>query len=587
MTLEKKVFRETLVLNITCSFLVFLYSAVITRLPLPWFLPAVGIVAGIVVVAQFTVAPFINHVFSHALSVRIADWEEKGLDENERTRLLEAVVHFPERMRLENVLFYFACSCVLFAMYALVLNVPFYVNCMSLAACLFGTFVSGFITENFWRKRCAAYAGRIVLQGVDNEYVMRKKIFGLSLRRQLTEHILIPVCCTAVISVLVLTMSYVPFDDPSLWPEESVQLTRMTLVLIINFVIQAVLAVMFYMHIKETNKNMSVVFEAMKKGNIVQTQNLGTDISDEIAYNFYLVNRMLLLFRSILTRSADVGRIILSSSAGLMAVSKETSASALEQSAGAREIVSTMENVDKQSHDIENRIGEVVTAARKTADDVASGSEVLKEHLAKMTRITEANESTIGGIRELSRRINGIWEIVTLISSIADQTKIIAFNAELEAAGVREAGNDFRNVSAEIRRLANSTMDSTAEIRDRISEIRTASDSLIALSQNGSEKVGQAVKLAGTLRDSFSHISTSAETNAAEDEEIKQLVRQQTAAFEQIVVTLRQISAGVENFTDASRRITETAGRLHAGADELGAADKGSGGEETDGTTEN
>jgi methyl-accepting chemotaxis protein len=573
MTLEQRVFRETLVLNLTCAFLVFIYSAAITQLRISWLLPAVFIVAVIVIAAQFTVAPFVNRLFSHSLSVRIEDWEKNGLDKNGRTQLLESVVHFPEKMRLENVSFYFVCSCLLFLLYGRVLAVPYYVNLMSFAACLFGTFVSGFITENFWRKRCSAIAFRIVVQGIDDEYVMRKKCFGMPLRRQLVEHIIVPVCGTAVISILIFVMSYVPFNEPSLWPQKSVQLIRMVLVLFINFIIQSVLAVLFYGHIQETNKSMSLVLEAMKQGNFMQAPVLNTDISDEIAYNFYLVNKMLLLFRSILRRSADIGRIIMGSSADLMTVSNQTSASALEQSAGSREIVATMENVNMQSHDIASRIDDVVTAARKTAADVVSGSSVLKEHLEKMARISDANESTIRGIQELGRRINGIWDIVTLISSIADQTKIIAFNAELEAAGVHEAGKDFSTVSVEIRRLANNTMDSTGEIKERINEIRTASDNLIALSQSGSEKVEDVMELAGTLKDRFDRISISAETNAGDDEEIKQLVQQQTAAFEQIVVTLRQISAGVDSFSGAARRITETAGRLHASADELGTAD--------------
>jgi methyl-accepting chemotaxis protein len=574
MTLEQRVFRETLVLNLTCAFLVFIYSAAITQLRFSWLLPAVVIVTGIVIVVQFTIAPFVNHFFSHSLSVRIEDWKKNGLDETGRTRLLESVVHFPERMRLENVSLYFICSCLLYLLYDRILAVPYYVNLMSYAACLFGTFVSGFITENFWRKRCAAIACTIVVQGIDDEYVMRRKCFGLPLRRQLIEHIIVPVCCTAVISILIFVMSYVPFDDPSLWPQKSAQLTRMILVLFINFVIQAVLAVLFYAHIQAANKSMSLVLEVMKQGNVLEASVLNTDISDEIAYNFYLVNRMLLLFRTILKRSADIGRIIMRSSADLITVSNQTSALALEQSAGSREIVATMENVNKQSHDIASRIDDVVAAAQKTAADVVSGSSVLKEHLEKMAHISDAHESTICGVQELGRRINGIWEIVMLISTIADQTKIIAFNAELEAAGVHDAGNDFRTVSVEIRRLANNTMDSTGEIKERINEIRAASDNLIALSKSGSEKVAHVMELAGTLEDKFTHISISAEANAGDDEEIKLLVRQQTAAFEQIVVTLKQISAGVDSFTGAARRITETAARLHAGADELGTADK-------------
>ena len=73
---------------------------------------------------------------------------------------------------------------------------------------------------------------------------------------------------------------------------------------------------------------------------------------------------------------------------------------------------------------------------------------------------------TISGIKMLGEKIESIWDIVNIINGIADQTKIIAFNAELEASAAGEAGKNFQIVATEIRRLADSTVSSTNEINN-------------------------------------------------------------------------------------------------------------------------
>ena len=90
-------------------------------------------------------------------------------------------------------------------------------------------------------------------------------------------------------------------------------------------------------------------------------------------------------------------------------------------------------------------------------------------------------------IKELNTKMNGIWDIVGIINNVADQTKIIAFNAELEASSSGEAGKNFHIVATEIRRLSDTILDSIKEIKIVIDEIQKASDRLI-LDSNGNER---------------------------------------------------------------------------------------------------
>ena len=173
------------------------------------------------------------------------------------------------------------------------------------------------------------------------------------------------------------------------------------------------------------------------------------------------------------------------------------------------------------------------------------------------------------GIKSLGDKIENIWDIVSLINSVADQAKIIAFNAELEASSAGEAGKNFHIVATEIRRLADGIIDGTKEIKDRIGEIQRSSDQLILMSENGTEKVNEGVKNAKELEEKFSSIKHSAEVTADSSNEITGIVSQQNSSSEQILTTLRQIASGVESFSQETRKVSQSAENVRRIAETL------------------
>ena len=179
----------------------------------------------------------------------------------------------------------------------------------------------------------------------------------------------------------------------------------------------------------------------------------------------------------------------------LSEISQATASTSLEQSTGVKEILATMEDTDRQTRNIVEKIADVTAVAEGTEKNVNSGFETLQSNLDKMTEITEANVSTINGIRELGEKIGSIWEIVKIINDIADQTRIIAFNAELEASSAGESGRNFHIVANEVRRLATGITNSVEQIKERITEIQHSSDNLIIMSESGTEKIREGLEL--------------------------------------------------------------------------------------------
>ena len=255
-------------------------------------------------------------------------------------------------------------------------------------------------------------------------------------------------------------------------------------------------------------------------------------------------------------KERKLGERLFEEAQNLVVATKETAATSQDSSAAVKEIVATMEDSNVLSENISTKIKDVSSIANQTSSDVTEGVAQIEQNVAQLHEIFDANQQTIDGIKILSEKIESIWDIVTLINNVADQAKIIAFNAELEASTAGEAGKSFRIVANEIRRLSDGIIDGTREIKEKINEIQHSSDSLILASESGTEKINAGYENARGLEAKFANIRSSAEITATSADGIAEIIRQQASASEQILIALKEISAGVENFTVATDNIS-------------------------------
>ena len=299
----------------------------------------------------------------------------------------------------------------------------------------------------------------------------------------------------------------------------------------------------------------------------------------EMVINFALVVMLVFSFiasignlitvKNVRKNDREIGTRLFDETQNLVVASKETSATSQDQSAAVKEIVATMEDSNALSENISNKIKDVSKVAMKTSGDVADGVASIEKNVEQLHAIFDANQQTIEGMKILSEKIESIWDIVSLINNVADQAKIIAFNAELEATSAGEAGKSFRIVANEIRRLSDGIIDGTKEIKEKITEIQHSSDSLILASESGTEKINAGYDNAKDLGFKFASIKSSSEITATSAQDITEIIQQQAIASEQILIALKQISAGVESFTVATGNISNSAENLRELSEEL------------------
>ncbi|TLX60956.1 chemotaxis protein [Stutzerimonas nosocomialis] len=134
----------------------------------------------------------------------------------------------------------------------------------------------------------------------------------------------------------------------------------------------------------------------------------------------------------------------------------------------------------------ERAVSEAATIAygtsQQTDHTAQKGAAVVQQTVEVMHRIAEQVEEAANGIEALDKQSQLISSIMKTISSIAEQTNLLALNAAIEAARAGEQGRGFAVVADEVRQLAGRTSKAAAEIVDVVQQnqalAQTAVDSM-------------------------------------------------------------------------------------------------------------
>lgn len=154
--------------------------------------------------------------------------------------------------------------------------------------------------------------------------------------------------------------------------------------------------------------------------------------------------------------------------------------------------------------------------------------------LSLQTRVNaEQGETTLGSAIEsielIQKSATSISEIVRIISEIAGQTNLLAFNAEIEAARAGEHGVGFSVVAGEVRKLAER---SSAAARD-----------ISRLIDQSNAQVGEGTNRSRMARNAFSEIVSSVQQTNAAIEAITRLAANQAQLTENVVGQISRLSA--------------------------------------------
>lgn len=537
--------------------LTILYCNQIGRIPLDNLL--FSIVSGFLICILLHVFVFwiINTLITQSVSEDLATFYFYETTEKERTKLMKKLMRLPSVIASAVFVLYIGHSAGWMVLLSKVVKLDSDSLILMSAMTYFGALCAAIWTLSIEaQKVCSRHAAKIVEKGVSKAEVERIHFFGLSSPLIAGCNLFAPILITAALILILAWRAYVSYMTASL------VFPRLLLVTLVGSGVYVFYSVLTFKRMMRSINAMRDLMEGINRDSLYKVKPVKTDLSNEFMYNMYLINTIISILQKILKESQDISMSVVEASNELSVISRETAVTSLEQNSGVKELLSAMEETDNLSKNIAEKIGEVSLVAKKTTENIVDGFGILKQNMQKLDEIKAANDVTVEGIKKLTEKITGIYEIARIINGIADQTNLIAFNAEIEASSAGEVGENFALVANEIRRLTNNTIQSTNEIRNRIIEIQHSSDALLASSQNGSNKIYDGTKIINELNDRFEDLQHSSESMDYASEDIKKIIDQQTASFAQIVVTLRQITAAADTFSSSTQKISDSAQNL-------------------------
>ncbi|MEO6396102.1 MAG: methyl-accepting chemotaxis protein [Devosia sp.] len=228
----------------------------------------------------------------------------------------------------------------------------------------------------------------------------------------------------------------------------------------------------------------------------------------------------------------DTSRTLKAATGEMLTGASDLSERTTKQAATIEETSATMEQLASTVQQNAQRAKDASLVAGSVTHAAEEGGAVMGKATDAMERITASSGK--------------ISNIIGLIDDIAFQTNLLALNASVEAARAGESGKGFAVVAVEVRRLAQSAAQASAEVKGLVeqssSEVRTGSKFVAEAAQ----KLSAMLSAARSSNELMDGIARDSQEQASSIEEINAAVRQMDEMTQHNAALVQQTNASIE-----------------------------------------